>query len=157
MMHCKPGPNGAIQSEEVDTMSNQVREGGCQCGEIRYSISGDPLGVVACHCRQCQAQSGSAFGMTMVVLRTSFQWLAGEPRIYATQAESGTDKKCMFCGKCGSRILNELSTLPDTYNVKPGTLDDTSWFSPTAHTWVSKKQPWTYIPEDMITFEENPK
>ena len=120
MMYCEPGPSGPSQPEEVNTVSKQVREGGCQCGEIRYSIT-------------------------------------GEPRIYATQAESGTDKKCMFCGECGSRILNQLSTLPDTYNVKPGTLDDTSWFTPVAHTWVSKKQPWTHIPEGLTTFEENPK
>ena len=138
-------------------MSEPIREGGCQCGALRYSITGEPVATVACHCGQCQKQSGSAHSMTMVVSRSAFRWLAGKPRVYEAKADSGTEKQCLFCGDCGSRILNELSTMPDTYNLKPGTLDDRSWFTPIAHTWVSTKQPWTVIPDGVTTFEENPK
>lgn len=132
------------------------REGGCLCGKLRYAISGDPLATVACHCRDCQAQSGSAFGMTMVVKREHFEWLRGEPRTFAMKADSGTDKDCLFCGDCGTRILNRLSRLPASFNLKPGTLDDTSWIEPIAHVWVSRKQPWVPIPDSMTRFDENP-
>ncbi len=41
----------------------QTHEGGCLCGSIRYTVSGDPFIAVACHCKQCQLRTGSAFGM----------------------------------------------------------------------------------------------
>jgi len=132
------------------------REGGCLCGNLRYAISGEPLATVACHCSDCQVQSGSAFGMTMVVKREGFEWLRGDPRKFAMKADSGTDKDCLFCGECGTRILNELSRLPKSVNLKPGTLDDTSWLKPVAHVWVSSAQGWVPIPESMKTFEKNP-
>lgn len=138
-------------------MSEIVREGGCQCGQLRYSITGEPIAVVACHCGHCQKQSGSAFGMTMVIKKSAFKWLAGQPRKIELTADSGNKKKGEFCGNCGSRIRNENAMLPDSYNLKPGTLDDTSWFEPIAHVWVGTKQPWSNIPEGMPTFEGNPE
>lgn len=92
----------------------------------------------------------------MVVKREDFEWLRGEPRKFAMKADSGTDKDCLFCGECGTRILNELSRLPKSVNLKPGTLDDTSWLKPVAHVWVSSGQGWVPIPESMKTFEKNP-
>jgi hypothetical protein len=132
------------------------REGGCLCGNLRYAISGEPLATIACHCRDCQTQSGSAFGLTMVVNREHFEWLAGEPRTFISEADSGTLKNCRFCGDCGTRVLNELDKLPTTFNLKPGTLDDTSWFQPVAHVWVSRKQTWVAIPDSVTQFDENP-
>ena len=43
--------------------------GGCQCGNIRYTLNDEPLRLYACHCTVCQQRSGSAFGMSMVVDR----------------------------------------------------------------------------------------
>ena len=39
------------------------REGGCQCGAIRYQLLRAPVALYACHCRDCQKQSSSAFGL----------------------------------------------------------------------------------------------
>jgi hypothetical protein len=38
---------------------NHMREGGCQCGAIRYSIDKQPRLTFACHCTDCQSRSGS--------------------------------------------------------------------------------------------------
>jgi hypothetical protein len=92
----------------------------------------------------------------MVVNREHFEWLAGEPRTFISEADSGTLKNCRFCGDCGTRVLNELDKLPTTFNLKPGTLDDTSWFQPVAHVWVSRKQTWVAIPDSLTQFDENP-
>jgi hypothetical protein len=122
---------------------------------LRYEIAGDPKVVVACHCTHCQRQSGGAFGLTMVVARDEFHLLSGETRSFEMRADSGTEKLCFFCPDCGTRIYNALADGPN-FNLKPGTLDDTSWFEPAFHVWTDSKQPWTPIPDGAKTFAKNP-
>jgi len=48
-------------------MTNTI-EGGCRCGHIRYRVTADKLpNVYACHCRDCQTWSGSAFSLQFFV------------------------------------------------------------------------------------------
>jgi hypothetical protein len=42
-------------------------EGGCQCKSVRYLLRALPLTLYACHCKECQLQSSSAFGLSMRV------------------------------------------------------------------------------------------
>ena len=136
-------------------MSN-VREGGCQCGGIRYQIEGDPIALAICHCTDCQQQSGSAFGMSLIVPQAAFRVTLGEPRSFTKQADSGNETKCFFCGDCGVRIYHSPSAMGTTYNVKPGTLDERSWLRPSVEVWTSSKQPWVAVPEGLRAFETQP-
>ena len=54
--------------------------GGCQCGKIRYEITEAPQSVYACHCRDCQRLTSSAFSMGVVVPETAFK-LSGFSRV----------------------------------------------------------------------------
>ncbi len=132
------------------------REGGCQCGALRYRLEGEPVALVACHCTECQRQSGSAFGMSLIVPKDAFQLLCGEPKRFARTADSGRSVECAFCPACGTRIHHEPTYRKDTLNIKPGTLDDTSWLSPALHVWTKSKQPWVPIPEGMRSLEGQP-
>ncbi len=40
--------------------------------------------------------------------------------------------------------------------VKPGTLDDTSWLTPSLHIWTKSKQPWVPILEEVRCFDGQP-
>ena len=121
-------------------------EGGCQCGAVRYRITGAPLTLYACHCTDCQKQSSSAFGMSLWVRQADFQIVAGEPKLWQVTAESGRQKTCAFCADCGSRIYHAFSGDPDVLSLKAGSLDDTSWLRPVGHIWTRSAQPW-------VTFE----
>jgi hypothetical protein len=132
------------------------RQGGCQCGALRYRIEAEPVALVACHCTECQRQSGSAFGMSLVVPQQAFRMLSGEPRIFTRKAASGREVACAFCGECGNRIYHEPKYRQETLNVKPGTLDDTSWLSPALHVWTRSKQPWVPLPEGVRCLEGQP-
>jgi hypothetical protein len=48
-------------------------EGGCQCGENRYRIIGEPVWLAVCHCNDCKHQSGSAFGMSLRVRKADLE------------------------------------------------------------------------------------
>jgi len=130
--------------------------GGCQCGSIRYEVRGEPRQVVACHCTECQRQSGSAFGMTMVVSEDVFKISKGEPKIYRSTSPAGRAKVGAFCPDCGTRVYHQPEWRKGTISVKPGTLDDTSWLRPDLHIWTSSKQPWVMIPESVQSHPRQP-
>ena len=119
------------------------QEGGCQCGAIRYRLLRAPVALYACHCRDCQKQSASAFGMSMWVERDAIELRGAEPRIYHTRGASGREKRCAFCGDCGTRLYHAGSDECAPLSVKAGSLDDTSGLTPTCHLWTRRAQPWT--------------
>ena len=132
------------------------REGGCQCGGIRYRVLREPLALYACHCRACQKQSSSAFGMSMWVEREGIAFEGGAPRIYRTQGDSGHAKLCAFCGECGTRLYHETEGAGGL-SVKAGSLDDTSDLFPTSHLWVRRAQPWMRaLIASSCTFDREP-
>jgi hypothetical protein len=136
-------------------MSN-VTTGGCQCGEVRYRITGSPLLLVACHCKECQRQAGSAFGMSLSVRRADFELTSGTLRSFTRGTDSGREIRCSFCPSCGTRIHHEPQYAPGALNLKAGTLDDTTSLSPTMHVWTCSKQSWVTIPDDVDAFEQQP-
>src|SRR3954471_23304716 len=124
------------------------RTGGCQCGLVRYRIMGEPINVVACHCKECQRQSGSAFGMSMITRAQDFVLESGTLKEFERSSDSGRSLRCAFCPECGTRIYHVPGYLQGVVNVKPGTLDDTSWLKPTGHMWMRSAQTWLMLPEN---------
>ena len=125
--------------------------GGCQCGQVRYELDGEVLALFVCHCRDCQLQSGSAFGMSLVVRDDSFHVTAGHLKTFEVIAESGRTKTCAFCPECGVRIYN---TTGSRKSIKAGTLDDTQMLRPDAHYWTKRKQNWVVLPPDVPCYED---
>ena len=42
------------------------RQAECLCGQVRYDVTGNPMAVIICHCKNCQKQSGSTFSINMI-------------------------------------------------------------------------------------------
>ena len=125
--------------------------GGCQCGQVRYELDGEILALFVCHCRDCQRQSGSAFGMSLVVPGESFHLTAGHLKTFEVIAESGRIKTCAFCPECGVRIYN---TTGSRKSIKAGTLDDPTRLRPDAHYWTKRKQNWVVLPPDVPCYAD---
>lgn len=131
-------------------------EGGCNCGEIRYTIDAKPIVVAQCHCKNCQRQSGSAFSVNLVVPAASVS-VTGELRVYAdSDTLSGKIVYRKFCATCGSPIISEQEESNGVLIMKAGTLDDTSQTSPAISVWTSTAMPWVSIPEGQKSFAQNP-
>ena len=131
--------------------------GGCQCGATRYQVSLPPKQVLACHCTDCQKQSGSAFGLVMVVEQEAFELTKGNVGTFVSVSQAGREKTGAFCPECGSRIYHIIAWRPGMLSVRAGTLDDTSWLKPEVHLWARSKQPWVHIPEDATVYETQPE
>ncbi|MCH7937282.1 MAG: GFA family protein [Proteobacteria bacterium] len=130
--------------------------GGCQCGDIRYEVIGAPQQLVVCHCVDCQRQSGSAFGMALVVNEEDFRLTQGELKTYPSKSDAERAKLGLFCPECGTRIYHKIEWRKGMVSVKPGTLDDTTMLKPDIHIWTASKQPWVTIPQDVEAHEKHP-
>src|ERR1700730_17216899 len=79
-------------------------EGGCQCGEIRYRLVGEPVWLAVCHCNECKRQSGGVFGMSLRMQKADVELIKGQPKCCTRPADSGNLVACYFCGTCGNRL-----------------------------------------------------
>ena len=115
------------------------------------------MAVYACHCKLCQQQSASAFGLSMLVERDAIEFSGPEPRVYWTSGDSGRPKRCAFCDECGTRLYHTGESPRAILSIKGGSLDDTSTFTPTCHLWTRSAQPWLApLLEGAVCYEKEP-
>lgn len=115
-------------------------EGGCICGRVRYRVT-EPQVVLICHCRNCQQRTGSAYNLSMLVLRKDFEVLSGETLTCELPGGSGALHRQHVCAHGFTRTHTEMLAHPDVINVRPGTLDDPSVAKPIAQIWTSLAHP----------------
>ena len=127
--------------------------GGCQCGSVRYVVTTEPIRLLACHCRECQRQSGSAFGMSMLVKKDNLT-VTGLTKQFRRMADSGNEVTGVFCPECGVRIYHVLKSAQDVLALKPGTLDDARWLRPELFIWMKSAQSWVPVPNGVKAIEE---
>ena len=120
--------------------------GGCACGAIRYQVRAMPLFLYACHCTDCQRQSGSAFSLGLPVAASAFQIERGQAKAWPFVGGTGIPSRFYFCETCGGRIYGERDG-SERVILRAGTLDDTSWLVPRAHYFMRSAQPFMRSPQ----------
>jgi len=132
--------------------------GGCQCGAVRYEITGAPHALYVCHCRECRKQSASAFGISLEVARADLRLTRGTPAHWTRPADSGRRLACLFCPACGSRLWHEPADGAGlTLTVKGGSLDEPLDLTPAIHIWTARKLEGVIIPAHARQFPGEPE
>ncbi|MEE4538985.1 MAG: GFA family protein [Erythrobacter sp.] len=129
--------------------------GGCQCAAVRYTIAAESLVAYACHCRECQKQSASAFGVSVPVLESALS-IEGETASWGRPTDSGSWTDCHFCPRCGTRLFHDARGRPGVLTIKGGSLDEPGQLEFVAHIWTSRKQPWIDLPERLVQWGTQP-
>ena len=62
----------------------------------------------------------------------------------------------LFCRNCGSNILVELDSEPDTLYLAMGTLDGELQLPPGYHIYVGSKASWYNITDDLPQYDTEP-
>lgn len=127
--------------------------GGCQCGKLHYSVKAQPTTLYCCHCTECQAQSSSAFGMSLRVPSGAVELEGGSAGFFRDQ-DSDTAVECVFCPNCGARIIHRGRGSDSGDSLKAGTLNDKSWLNPAGHIWTSSAQKWVKL--EGLIYEKQP-
>jgi hypothetical protein len=129
--------------------------GGCLCGKVRYSATGEPAFVGVCHCTDCQKFTGSAFATVVAVPKPALK-LEGRLTRYSKTGDTGKSIHRSFCPECGSSIADEADVMPDIVMLGSGTLDDASWLKPAMEIFCDSAQPWVQLQSDMKRFPKMP-
>ena len=127
-------------------------KGGCLCGAIRYSISGEPVVQLYCYCRDCTKVSGTDGYAAYVVPRDSLTLDQGQPVGFSVTAKSGRTNTRHFCGSCGSRLWADLDT--GLASVSGGSFDDPEHFSPTMVHCENDAPSWGRVPTALESLPE---
>jgi hypothetical protein len=127
-------------------MSKQkTYEGGCLCGQIRFSAIGPALKPHTCSCTMCQRHSGALTVAWVEFPSTSVSW-TGPGGAPATRRSSSYSSRA-FCPTCGSTIgaIDDNPVIALVLGVfdKPGAKE----LAPTSHSYISKRPKWWAIME----------
>jgi hypothetical protein len=126
-----------------------ARTAACRCGQLRATVTGEPVRVSVCHCLNCKKRSGSAFA---VQARWPKEQVAieGESKTFVMVADSGNRATFHFCPECGSDVHYEIDgkfdpKFNDLVAIPLGAFDDPFFLSPSFSVWESRKHDWVDI------------
>jgi len=77
--------------------------GGCQCGAVRFRVTGELGDASICHCRMCQKAMGGLFGPFVNVAAQDLIWTRGT----RTRFRSSNRVHRGFCSRCGTPLTYE--------------------------------------------------
>ena len=137
-------------------MAEIVREGGCGCGALRYRVTGEPISVNNCHCKQCQHQTGSTSVVNALFEAECVTLLSGTLTRNVVKAGSGGPHEIVRCSACGVAVWSHYPRFGKlAMGVRAGTLDDTSTLRPDAVIFTAEAMPWVAFPPGIPKFERS--
>jgi len=135
-------------------MKNNIHEGGCLCGGVRYKTVGEPERVSACSCTFCQRRTGSALGISVYFDKSNVEILQGNLRKYHLKSDAGRWLETEFCEVCGTTVTWTLEYRPNYRGIAGGTFDQpTFWYKLERYVYARSKPDWLTIPPGIDVFE----
>lgn len=121
------------------------RTASCRCGQLKATVTADPVRVSVCHCLACKKRSGSAFAV-QARWPTERVTVEGRSGSFVKVADSGNSATYHFCPKCGSDVYYENSGKFDGLVAIPlGAFDDPYFLKPRFSVWEHRKHDWVEI------------
>lgn len=133
-------------------MTDHKLEGGCQCGNIRYAVVGEPLMAAICHCSMCR-RAHAAPAVAWAMFENS-QVIFTKQQL--KQFKSSEEAQRGFCATCGTQISFTANFLPGLIDVSIGSLDTPESIKPALHYWYSKHLSWAEFADDLPRHQELP-
>ena len=125
----------------------------CRCGQLKATVTGDPIRMSVCHCLNCQKRSGSAFA-------AQARWPAeqvvieGRSDSFDLFGDSGGKATFHFCPECGSDVYYVNGDGADGQIAIPlGAFDDPYLLTPAFSIYENRKHGWLKITGDAVVHD----
>ncbi|MEF2550659.1 GFA family protein [Aurantimonas sp. A2-1-M11] len=112
-----------------------VHTGGCQCGAVRFRVTGTLGRASICHCRMCQKAFGHFYAPLVSVPKDGLVWTRREPKRF----QSSSHVMRGFCEACGTPLTYEA---PDGPAIAIGAFDDPAAIEPTIQFGIEARLPY---------------
>jgi len=112
-----------------------VHSGGCQCGAVRFRVTGVVGEASICHCRMCQKAFGAYYAPLVSVRGAQLEWTRGRPAYF----QSSNVVRRGFCAACGTPLSYEA---PDGVALAAGAFDAPAGFPPRLQYSVDSRLPF---------------
>jgi hypothetical protein len=88
-------------------MSDTIRKGGCICGAVQFSLTGEPVVMTYCHCESCRRWMGAPVhaGCLFPAKNVRIEKGSDQLKTFKRTKASGSHRK--FCMTCGSPVFND--------------------------------------------------
>jgi len=116
-------------------MSTEAYSGGCQCGAVRFRLTGAPGTSSVCYCRMCQKAAASHALALVSVGDATIEWTRGAP----SWIQSSNVARRAFCSACGTPLAYDA---PDGLALSVLAFDDPDTVPPTIAYGVEAKRIW---------------
>jgi hypothetical protein len=127
--------------------------GGCQCGALRYRVTGEPLRSALCHCTDCRKSAGAPMVGWAAFAEEDFVIEQGEA---TTHNSSGASLRS-FCPSCGTGVyFRNAEMLPGIVDIQTATLDDPDAVPPTVQIQVAERIGWMETAHALPAFSRWP-
>ena len=112
-----------------------VHAGGCQCGAVRFRVTGTLDDASICHCRMCQKAFGAYYAPLVSTRDAVLEWTRGEPKRF----RSSNLVSRGFCADCGTPLTYEA---PDGVALAAGAFDDPASLVPRIQYGIEGRLPF---------------
>ena len=118
-------------------MRDPAHQGSCQCGALRYRVSGKAIATTLCHCVSCRRATGgvsvawAVFDKADVAVNGAVDEYRSSPGIFWGH-----------CPRCHSLVTYRRDSRPDHLDITTATLDDPAAFPPTVEIWIGERCDW---------------
>jgi hypothetical protein len=130
--------------------------GRCRCGHVQFVLREEPIAFYLCHCTDCQAESGSAFGQSMLVRKEAIDEVAGPTREQRFESEDGRRRRATYCADCHTFVWSYSEDVPQLRGLNAGGLEASAGLAPYGNMWTRSARPWVKL-ADGPQFERQPE
>jgi hypothetical protein len=117
--------------------------GGCQCGQLRFTVGLPSKWVAHCHCSMCRRAHGAGYvtWLGAEAAQAVIDDRAARLRWYASSAQGERG----FCSHCGSTLFFRSSRWPGELHVVVANLDGPPDRKPQVHVSWDDRVDWASI------------
>jgi hypothetical protein len=118
---------------------NDVFDGRCLCGDVRFQARGKPKWVLWCHCNSCRRHSGAPASVFVSFADDAVTVTHGVIAKYTSSP--GVERG--FCSRCGSTLTCSNAKLPNETHFHIGALERAAELTPTGGFFSEERLPWS--------------
>jgi hypothetical protein len=134
-------------------MSN-VYAGSCNCGAVKFEITGEFERFFLCHCQRCRKGTGSAHAANLFSTAGTLNWISGQDKVTLFRYPHTRHTKA-FCQVCGSGLPYARAD-GNGVVVPAGSLDSDLVMQADAHIFLAHKASWDQNLAAVPGFDEYP-